>query len=275
MKTFLKIIEYEPAFPVRLVVFGDTHAGHKEFYREGFQRFLKSHAAYSNTWLLGMGDQLESIAPADVRRFQVSQMAAPIDDILDYQIEDFASLLDAYQGRILGLVMGNHEYAIAKRYGTNPHCRLCKALNTDDLGMSFLMRLVLKRKSANGKHLGSSRSVIIYGHHGWGGGSRTEGGNVTKYSRTIEHFLADVFLFGHTHDYWVKKKPRISVDAKGNVQHRDVLFANAGTFKRTLSASTMPTWEESRGLPPRLLGGLVIEIDIDHHKPWVELRVVE
>lgn len=201
---------------------------------------------------------MECVVPVD-KRFQVSQLVTSNDDpdsFLDYQTSEITNLLEPYREQLIGMAMGNHELTIIKKFGHNPHRKACTELNCEDLGFSFLMRLSLVPPGRNSH----KNSVIIYGHHGWGGNSRTAGGNLTKFSRALESYWADVYLFGHSHDLVSRRIPRLYVDRRGNVQHRPAIVANVGTFKRTLSKGIIPSWEESMGFPPRTLGGVVLKI---------------
>jgi predicted phosphodiesterase len=266
MRTLLQRITYnnQNGNCLRIVVISDAHLGHINYSEKHIKSYLKENLNQPNTWLLTLGDMLECVVPADMKRFQVSQLVTSSDDAdayLDYQTAELVKLLEPHREQLLGMVLGNHELAIIKRYGHNPHRRVCDALNCEDLGYSFLMRLICGTETSNHSH-----SVVFYGHHGWGGNSRTAGGNLTKFSRAIESYWADVYLFGHSHDHVTRQIPRIYVDRKGKVQHRPALIANVGTFKRTLSHGMIPSWEESMGFPPRALGGVIIKIMMDPGK---------
>ena len=268
MRTLLTRISYDinDGHLIRIVCISDAHLGHINYSEKHLKAFLKENLSQPNTWLITLGDMLECVVPADMRRYQASQLVTSSEDpdaYLDYQTEELVKVLQPYteSGQILGMVLGNHELAIIKRYGHNPHRRVCDALNCEDLGYSFLMRLMCQTATSSHTH-----SVVIYASHGWGGNSRTAGGNLTKFSRALESYWADIYLFGHSHDYVSRQIPRIYVDRKGKVQHRPALIANVGTFKKTLSKGVIPSWEESMGFPPRSLGGIVVKIQMDPSK---------
>lgn len=262
MRCLTKTIYYEQTNdPVRMVFFSDTHVGSRYFARKHFVKFLETSMDHPNAWLLGVGDQVDAIVPADGKRFQVSTVDAKYlalenpDELLDAQAQDFCQILKPYQGRILGLASGNHEGSIAKRYGFSIHRQICRDLECEDLGYSFLLLLKLTHKEHR-----RTRSVTIFGTHGFGGGGRTEGGSITKYARAVQYYDADIFLSGHDHDAWIKRVARIGLNNNGNIQNRDLILANTGSFLKTLSEGSTPSWAETRGFPPRNLGGIVLEL---------------
>jgi len=275
MRCLTKTIPYHPGESVRLVFFSDVHDGSRYFARNHFKRFLADSMNHPNAYCLSVGDNVDALVPADAKRFQISTVdekflvsEAP-DEILDAQAQDFVSLLKPYEGRILGLGLGNHEQAIAKRYGFSIHRQICRDLGADDLGYSFLLLLKLT-DPANRR----TRSLTVYGIHGFGGGGRTEGGSVTKYSRLVQYYSADIFLSGHDHSPFSKKVARIGINSKGKIQHRDLILANTGSFMKTLSEGSCPSWAETMGLPPRNLGGLVVDVIPDSHG-WCSTKIIE
>ena len=265
MRTFKRTLNLNTSESnhIRLVIISDLHVGHLSSSEKHLKAFLRENMDQPNTWLLGLGDHMECVVPADVKRYQLSQVVSNSDDpdaVLDYQTSTLTTLLRPYQDRIIGLSMGNHELAIVKRYGHNPHRRVCDDLGCDDLGYSFLMRLIIRPPALSNGTRAHANSMVIYGCHGWGGASRTAGGNVTKYSRALETYLADLYVFGHSHDMFTREIPRLMVDQRGKVKHRPAMVVNVGTFKKTMSDLAIPTWEESKGFPPRSLGGVVVKI---------------
>lgn len=281
MLCLTKTIKYEYNEPVRLVLFSDTHVGSRFFARNHFKKFLANNMDHPNAWLLGVGDQIDAIVPADMKRFQISTIEEKFlvgddpDSVVDAQAKDFCSMLMPYQGRLLGLVQGNHEEAIGKRYGMSIHQRICDILDCENLGHSFLMLLKMRsNKEGESVQTSRTRSVTIFGHHGFGGGGRTEGGSITKYSRFTQYYDADIYVTAHDHDHWTKKIARVGISNTGKVQHRDQVICNTGAFMKTLSDGRTPSWAETRGFPPRSLGGVVLDITPDSHA-WVDIRVIE
>jgi len=55
------------------------------------------------------------------------------------------------------------------------------------------------------------RTVTFYYSHGYGGGSRTQGGNLTKFAKATTAFEADCYLFGHVHQLQYDSFPYLGV----------------------------------------------------------------
>ncbi len=211
MRTLAKVLPCKAGEAVRLVIFSDVHIGSRHSAKKQFAQFLADSMSHPNVWILGNGDNVDCITPSDMKRFELNtidplylQMEDP-NLVLDAQAEEFVSILKPYQGRILGLGCGNHETVISKRYGTSIHRTIVNALGTDDLGYSCI--LLLKLRDTSGK----TRSVTIHQTHGFGGGGRTSGGSITKYSRMLSYFDADIYLSGHDHQEFSRKVARLGV----------------------------------------------------------------
>jgi len=157
--TYGQVIKIKPIF--------DVHAGNKHADLAAFRRDLA--ACDDDTLFFGGGDLLDCVIASDLKRYRKSADGTEGDDIVDEQIEQMADILMPYRDRIIGLASGNHEETITARCGTNPAKRLCKQLGAAFLGFSGLIRLQMRTKSGKG------RTAIIRYHHGWGGGSRTQG----------------------------------------------------------------------------------------------------
>lgn len=269
-----KTLQYNPGEPVRLVLFGDTHIGSAYAAKNHFKRFLKDNMDHNNAYLIGMGDHIDAIVPADIKRFQASTidptyLADNPDEMLMNQANDFCSMLEQYKDRLLLLVEGNHCESIRKRYGFSIHRMICNNLGTLNGGRSFMMLLKLT-DPVNRR----TRSMVIMGHHGWGGGCNTQGGSISKYARLISGYEADLYITAHDHDYWVKKIARISLNNSGKIQHKNQVLCNTGAFMRTLSDNENCSWSESKGFPPRVLGGIVLDLKPES-KGWIDIKVIE
>lgn len=274
MRYLSKQIPYKLGEPIRLVMFSDTHVGSKGFAKNHFKKFLASSMDHPNAFLLGIGDQLDCIIQSDVKRFQISGIDPKYlssdtpDEVLDMQKDEFISIMEPYKDRLLGLLLGNHCYNITKRYGTNVHRQICNTLGVENLGYSCLLLLKL---SENG---GRGRSYTIYANHGFGAGTVSEGYSITKYSRLIYAYDADCYVTAHDHQLYYKRLSRVGVNQSGNMQDKTIILCNTGAFCKSLSDSDMPAYAEVKGYPPRVLGGIVLDLYVDSHK-WVDVKMVE
>ena len=275
MKVFSREIEYKYGDEFKLICFSDVHYGAAACDENEFVKMLKAHGNKQNTFFIGIGDQLNCIWVKDPR-FRVSENAPKYhdkEDFIDWQINDFASLIryNTQPEQWLGMGSGNHELAMLKYTSSDPHRRLCEIVGTTDLGYSFFYNLNFTNNGGGG------RTVVIYGHHGWGGGARTEGANLTKFAKNEAHYDADISLYGHTHDKFGKRMIRILPTRKGQLRviQKPMVIANCGTFLKTLSTDERPTYSEQCGYPPRDIGYIIVKLNPDTKKEFVDMRVTE
>jgi len=254
-------IPYKYGETIRIKPVSDAHLGNKHCNTKKLKQYLDDDDAY----YMSIGDFMETTAPSN-RFYRKSGDATTRDEVVDEQIDMAAEYLERHRGRIIGMGDGNHELRMVKLGITNPTKRLCKILGCNYLGYSWLLRLLFYEEK-NGKHAGRGRSVIIRGHHGWGGGSRTQGADLTKYSRDVAHWDADIFLYGHVHRLQADRIPRVGM-VGDRLYDKPKLIGICGTFLRTYSGSADSTYSEEKGYPPVQIGGLVL--NIKPTKQWVK-----
>lgn len=256
-------IEYDFSKPVRIRPIADVHFGNSHSDVRAFKSFLSEDP---DSYFIGNGDLLDSVITSDAKRYRKSNDGTEGDAVLDEQIDGMRDILEPYKARILGLGCGNHEDAITKHCGTNPMKRLCELLDVPFLGYSWLFKLVMAYKGS-----GKARTVVIRGHHGWGGGSRTQGADLSKFSRDVAYWDADVFLYGHVHRKQADRIPRLGLVGSRLVS-KPKLLGICGTFLKTYSATGDPTYSEVKGYPPVEIGGLTVNIKptTDWVKMWID-----
>lgn len=254
-----EIIKIKPCF--------DWHVGNKYCDVNAIKRYLSDRD--ENTYLIGGGDLIDAVITKDIKRYMKHTDDTVGDDIIDEQIERLYDLLKDYEGHIIGLGTGNHESTVLKHHGTHPVRRLAKRLNTVSLGYSWMVRLRFKKYGKKNDYQGNVRTVIIRGHHGWGGGSRTQGADLTKYSKDITYWSADMFLYGHVHRRQSDKIDRLAWIGKKLISKPKHIFI-CGTFLKTLSNTDEPTYSEEKGYPPVSIGGINIRMR-PGTKKWVEV----
>ena len=260
MEITTRKIEYKYGDTVKLVPIFDVHLGNAACDVAAFRKFLAGFD--ENTYFIGGGDFFDAVVVTD-KRYRKSIDASAGDDIIDQQIDKGEELLKPYAGRILGMGTGNHEDTVTKRSGTNMMARLCKRLDVPFLGFSGLYKLQFREKGGRG------RTVIIRYHHGWGGGSRTQGADLTKYSKDMAYWDADVFLYGHVHRQQTDQVPRLGLSGNRLIA-RPKIICICGTFLRTYTKGTDPTYSEVCGYPPVAIGGVTVEIT--PNRSWVDMK---
>lgn len=255
-------IEYTYGDIIRIRPIADVHIGNAHCDINAFRSYLRE--ADPKTYFIGIGDLYDAIIFSDPR-YTRSSDGTEREDMLDELIDIGEKELLPYKDRIICLGDGNHERRISKKYGTNLIKRLAKRLSTSYIGYSSLIKLILSEKGSRG------RTVIIRTHHGWGGGSRTQGADITKFSKDTKYWDADIFLYGHVHKKQTDRIPRIGLIGE-NMKSKPKLLAICGTFLKTYSKGPESTYSEEAGYPPIDVGGLTINIkpDATYFKMWVD-----
>ena len=185
--------------------------------------------------------------------------------VFDFSIKDNHNFVCRRKGKpfITGNC-GNHEDTIVQKCATNPIKRLCNKMSVPYLGYSWFLKLLFSEKGARG------RTVIIHGHHGFGGGSRTQGADLTKYSKDISFYDASIFLRGHVHRLQFDEIPQLGIIGENLVNKPRILII-CGSFKKSLNTNGDTTWEEKQGFPPVKIGGSTILIK--PNSTWVDIKV--
>ena len=241
-------IMYETGEKISIAPIFDVHMGNAACDVNGFRRYLRDNSDESTYFICG-GDLTDSVITSDLKRYAKNIDATVGNEIIDEQIHSMVGTLEPYAPRILGSLTGNHEQNISKRCGTHPTKRLCSELGIPYWGYSCLLGLSLVNKSNPKKCI----SINFRLHHGWGGGSRTRGADITKYERDMGKWDADVFMYGHGHKSQVDKFPRLG--RMGNkVTAKPKMLVLCGTFLKTFTDDVDPTYSEISGYPPTDIG---------------------
>jgi len=252
-------IPYKYGETVRIKPIFDVHLGNKYCDKRHFKDYLDD-----DCYFMGGGDYLDSIITRDLKRYEKHSDDTETDAIIDEQVEMGYELLKPVKDRIIGWGRGNHEETIKKHCGTDPSKRIADLLGCPYLGYSGLIRLLLTEDGSRG------RTVIIRWHHGWGGGSRTQGADLTKFSRDVAYWDADIFLYGHVHKRQNDKIPRLGLSGERLISKPKVVGI-CGTFLKTYSETTDSTYSELKGYPPVEIGGLIVSIKPDRN--WATIWI--
>jgi UDP-2,3-diacylglucosamine pyrophosphatase LpxH len=234
----------------------DLHLGSKSCDLKAFKEFIKDRD--ENTYFYTNGDLWDAIYFSD-KRFKAGIQDNPIDDApIDEEIKEMVKMLSPIQDRIICIGHGNHEETIVKRNHTNMSKRLAEALNVPYLGYSFWFRLHIFHDT------GRVRKVDFFSTHGFGGGTRTEGGSITKYSKFGDRFDADIIVCGHDHRKQFVRYPIMSIIGEKEVRliAKPKMVCLGGSWKKAYLTDACTTWEETKGFTASEIGGITIEIKV-------------
>ena len=242
-------IPYKIGDKFKILPIGDIHYdGQKSSSTCDSKKLKKFLAANvdSRTMIIGMGDWFGGILTKDMKRYSKGTDGANSPAILDESIEGLYEIFKPYRKNVIALTDGNHEETILNYSGTNLIERFSKMLNSKTLymGYSWLLKLAFKENGAR------VRPLIIRGHHGWGNGGNSEGGDITKFTHDVKFWQAQLFLYGHVHK--IKVNPMEEGIMVGDKQWRTIqkTMVVCGTFQKTYTNTTVATYAEKRGYHP-------------------------
>jgi hypothetical protein len=245
---------------VQIVSLSDLHEGHINQESDALRKTL----ARKDCYFIFNGDNWDSIVIPD-RRYHKSMDTTEGDAILDEGYNRLLAKLWPVRDRILWMHRGNHEDVVVRRCGTDLAGRLCKELGVLYAGYSSLIGVQLYKKG------GGTRTVDFRCHHGWGGGCRTIGSVITKYSHDTKYWDADIYIYGHDHAMHAVPIPRGTRSGKKLIA-KDQHIILSGTYLRTYTDTTDASWHETKGFPLTQIGSPTINIKPDAHK-WVKIWV--
>lgn len=215
-------------------------------------------------YFLGMGDYIDAFSPSNRERFKSAHLydtaMRAVDDKAEDLVNDlFNKALKPSKGRWLGLLEGHHFHEF--RNGTTTDQLLADKLDAKFLGTSAYVRLQFQRMTSKG-------NVVIWCHHGRGGGRRLSG-PLNQLDVLPAHWHGDIFLVGHHHkkvvgpvDYqiplWHSKGARL-------VHRTKILACTGGFLKGYVPGSRQGLvprggYVEQAMLPPVALGGVLVRI---------------
>lgn len=250
-----RVLELAPNKDYASVVFiGDTHLGSPECHEEKLYRMIK-WCQDNDTYVFLMGDIVEAATRYSIGAGVYEQARTRFGTVTQ-QYEACLELLGtlANQGKILGMVSGNHEDRIAKATGFDITRALCRELKIRYLGSA----------GWNYWRVGN-QGYRIYTLHGSSG---------SKYSYTklkalvdISHsFEADLMAMGHVHECTNTIQLVQTFDKKtGKIVERKKHILITGHYLK------YEGYAKAKGLPLTKLGSPKVKLfgsEHDIHVSW-------
>lgn len=227
------------------------------------------HGAY----FIGMGDYIDFASPSNRERLTQAALYDTSKSVINRTAfglaeEIFAKALKPSRGRWLGLLEGHHYFEGVNRGGKTTETTdqyLSHLLGTPFLGTSAYVRLQFRRSAGAS---GSGGSVLVWAHHGQGGGT-ARGAALNKLFPKLSEFEADIYLLGHFTSKDAQPLDYI-VPVFGNGQpvtvHRTKLLVATGGFSKSYmpgrKQGTVPRggYVEQGMMRPAALGGPLVKI---------------
>lgn len=213
--------------PISLYPFGDVHRSSHACDIGRWKDFLKEASEDPDAYFFGTGDydDLASTSEREIlgnHRLHESTRET-IEDTYDKHNKRFYEEIKFMQGRLIGLIEGNHygEY----NDGTTTTMRLAGMMKTKYLGVGSFIRVHFK-------YHGSGTYLDIWAHHGKGA-ARLPGGSLNRVIQMAESADADLYFMGHDHKKVVGYVPKLCLKSTKNgvmLKHKRQLFARCGSF---------------------------------------------
>jgi len=199
----------------------DIHIGSPQ---SRFQELIKViRSANERTFFIFLGDILDN-AIVDSISDVYSQTMSP-----EEALHLFTNLLDLCQGRVLGVVSGNHERRTRRRVGVDLLALVCEERKIPYSNTVLVLDVAVGTKANRGSRQRVQYTLVC--GHGYSG-ARGIGAKVTANGRLIDVVAnGDVYLTAHTHQPSVIKLARFEADTR-----------NKKTFQREAFLVTVPSW---------------------------------
>ena len=243
---------------VYILPIGDIHLGNKFVDMEKLKKLIQFIKDTPNYYWLGMGDYCECINFSDIRFdpfFIADWCQDHLDDLPKIQAQYFCDLFSPIRHRCLGLLAGNHEDLIRRKYHQDTMGYICTTLSLPCLSTQAIINVVFKRCKQR-------KLLRIFAMHGYGG-TRTETASLGKIIKKGNEFEADIYLMGHDHF----KISHIKILITSNLSSEPIgveckrIFAVTGTFLKIYNKSEKSSYAERMSYPPVISGCLRIIVE--------------
>jgi predicted phosphodiesterase len=204
----------------KIIPFGDIHYGHKSCDYNMLNVVLKWLYNTPNAYIIGMGDYLESSIIDSPGLFDQKMF---LDDQLADVIDLFRPL--AEEGRIIGLLDGNHEHRVKKQTGLDITKLMCKMLKVQYLEVGALHLISVR---TNGTR--DCQKYTMYTTHGASGAIQPQSKIIAcmNLSRIAD---AEIFAMGHLHSLYHQKVERYTINEHSNsVIKRSIHYILTGSY---------------------------------------------
>lgn len=239
-------------------LFGDIHDGAAACNLPKLKRMIELVRDDERARWIGVGDYAEFINVSD-KRFSVASLAPWVDiaDLIDLaraQRDHVLELLEPIADKCLGLICGNHELEIQRKYERDIYADIVTGIKEAggfdadyDLGLGFYGWLILKFYRGETRKAGTVITMNV--HHGFARG-RLAGSKALAIQRWLWTHEADLVVFGHSHNQMAEPEAVEKIDRNGNLVRQVRRGVYAGTFLETVNENGPATYSEIKGYFP-------------------------
>jgi len=237
-----------------LAAIGDIHLGNRFHDDKPYKinmNWLLKHKEYK---IITMGDLCEC---SGRHTLGLEDQIMEVDDQIDQIESDLQPFAD--EGRIIGMIRGNHERRTMKHASVDVTKQIAKYLNVPYLELSHLLYI---RVVNEGKKRGQNYSIYL--KHGKSF-ARTPGGRINAVMRMGLIVEADLYLHAHLHDLIHEIQDIYSID-RGNKQLKRRHYVVTGSYMK------YGGYAEEAGYPPAGPSGSArVKFHSDEHRITVKI----
>lgn len=269
-----------------LYALGDVHIGAMNCAENQFRKVVRTIAKDKNAYWVGGGDYIDAVILQDQKRFDPNVLpswllSAHINDIkrmirkggdtdkvaddimklisgssrkkladmVAAQRDRFIEITKPIHNKCIGLIEGNHEYAVMKYHNRSIMSDLSAAIGAPELTDCCFVRMRFTRAKAGAPEIANVRMFACHGH----GGGRTPGAEPNHLARLAQDKTCELVLRGHSHTQFILPPvARMTLPTNGplNEEAESTILraANWGCFLRTYAAG--PSTYASRATYP-------------------------
>ena len=217
----------------KMLAIGDSHIGNRYHDKLMYNRFMDWIYKNKDYQIITMGDLIECANKSSVG---LMDQVMTVDDQIDQIVEDFGPIAD--EGRMIGMLIGNHEKRALKQAGIDVTHRISRELKVRDLGVGALLYLQVKKDDAK-----RGQNYVVYAKHGTSGASSV-GGKLNAVYRMRDVVYADLYLHAHVHTLDQHKREIYRID-RGNLVSDKQHFVLTGSY-----LTYWGSYGEEKGYPP-------------------------
>lgn len=193
---------------IRVYAVADVHIGSHECDLEGFRAFLRRVLSESDSFIVLCGDVLDNAVCSPATVFQGSP-----HDAMETAVELLLPL--AEDGRILGMVSGNHEQRTSRLADVDISEVLAYRLGVQDV---YRQNMAFVRVNLKGNSTQDTYNLLLM--HG-----------ASKARKDRFHVEGvDAFISGHTHDPYVSRPARLVFSQKGTIHVKPIVHITCCSF---------------------------------------------
>jgi|TARA_R110002074_G_scaffold121217_2_gene255545 hypothetical protein len=179
---------------------------------------------------------------------------------LDALVDTAVDFYKPYANNWLFMSPGNHEVSIVKRHETDLSERFADAMGRNENGnpivgaYSGFIRFKPKRLKQNR----SDGSIVLFYHHGYGGGGPVTRGVIQTNRMGVYLPDPEIVVSGHTHDQWVLPIARSRLGKYGKTYIDRQTHVRIPGYKDEYTGGD--GWHHHRGGPPKTNGAFWLRI---------------